>query len=547
MIGFNPGALVQGHQAGVSVATAQEELKMKKANFYQQHQMNEQSIQANDYALQKAERAEQSAKRIESDMQRMNLVKGISNAVKAKDFDATKDVLEELNILDLPIFKGEQLTPLQSSNDEDIDKAISYLDKSGKLDQFNIQPYILGEDGKPKQPNTLDQAEMLQAYENAQEMRKTLALELMNKGHLITNTKGDVLGLDDLGAVIGLGKRPQFNQNVDLVYSGLSELLASKQKGAGAQSTFGKFTADMQAMGVSDMDTITKLYHDVEKEPIVGKAIAKLKEDGKPLTTENIDEYVRAFKGTSKSDKGSGETTAPIAYDSMINSVTNALGKPVSNMSGRDVFAEVSKLPAESQGRLKAYAKEYFKESKEKLMDPIVLSKHLHTLKTLDMTDQEVLDSVQSAAGLSDVATNSIKKYFATDEGIEFTRTFKQSFNNLLSTSGKGHISKAELDNLQDAFGSLSASNEVVFNNFKSMITSMSKQLEAYESTSPIAANILYGKEIDTYNLVLDALNRASGDTRQTTVNIDGVDTKITSDTDNVKVGDKTFNFSGGE
>lgn len=542
-MGFNPGAFVQGHQAGVDVVNAQEEMKMKKALFYQQHQLNQQSIDINNFAIEKAEEASLATKRVQNDMQRLEISKSITSALKAQDSKTTEEALEAINMSNFPILKGEILSPVK-----DVDAAVRYLDKSGKFDQFNVKPYIIEADGKIRTPNELNQSEMLQAYENAQNMKKQIAQEFIAKGHLITNTKGDVVGLDDLGGMIGLGSRPQFNQYVDQVYAGLRDKLPDMQQGGfEAKSAFGKFVQDMSALGMTDMEEISKYYQDTEKQPLLAIAVSMMNRDNVPLTPENIDRYVKGLKGTMSEPAGSGKTTAPMAYDRMIENISTTLGKEVADMKGKDVFMEMSTLPQEQQGRMKAYAKEFFKESGEKLMDTTTLSKHLHTLKELDNISPDMMESIKSASGMTDAAANKLIQYWGTDKGVEFTRQFKQTFNNLLSTSSKGHISNAELTNLQDAFGSLFKDDKVVFNNFRSMVNSMYSQVAAYETTAPIAGNVLYGQELRAYEAVLDTMEAIQKGSDKTTVTVNGKETSMIDSGNAVSVGEQTFNFGGGE
>ena len=210
-------------------------------------------------------------------------------------------------------------------------------------------------------------------------------------------------------------------------------------------------------------------------------------------------------------------TTAITAYDNMIGMAKDYKV----DFNQPEALVDYNKLPQEEQNRLKAAAKEYYKEAGEKLADPSVLARHLATIKSLNVDPANIDTSVKDAAGLGDAAFNSIKQYFTTGDGIEFKKQFTQTFNNLLMAGSKGQVNRAEVANLEKAFGGVKEANEVVFNNFQSMVTAMASKVRAYEVTSPTGAKILYGDQLTAYKEIEDMLNRiSSGDTetKQTTI-----------------------------
>ena len=270
--------------------------------------------------------------------------------------------------------------------------------------------------------------------------------------------------------------------------------------GADMKSTFGKFYSDMTQLGVPS-EQIPEMFSQVEKNPAYGQAVRNLAKRGLPLTQGNIDNEVRAIKGTGTS--GSGSKSAVGAFDAM----TGFLGEKKIDVNDPNFHAEYSKLETKDKAKAKAFAKDYFKQSGEKLMPPDQMGRHLKTLSDVNASPDQMAEQIKDAAGLGDVAGNAVKSYFTTGEGIEFARTFKQTFNNLLMIGSKGRISNAELDNLREAFGGLAESNAVVFNNFRSMIKTMQAGMDAYSTVSPIAGQILYGDEMKAYDTVISVLD----------------------------------------
>ena len=237
---------------------------------------------------------------------------------------------------------------------------------------------------------------------------------------------------------------------------------------------------------------------------IYNQAIENLVARGEEPTRANIDQEVRAIKGDIDAPD-SGDTPKGVAAYRGMTSFLKGKGVSLEPTKIREGY---SKLNTEDQGEANAFAKVYFAESKQKLMEPGILARHIKTLQDLDMTPANLDNAVKDAAGVGDVAINAMKKFFTSGAGIEFDRVFKQTFNNVLMTGAKGHISKAELENLQKAYGGLSESNKAVFNNFRSMVEAMQSQVEAYKSVNPIAAEILYGKELAAYEAVMTGMNQ---------------------------------------
>ncbi len=507
MGGFLAAGIGQGLEKGVAKVDAYDREQHRRQNIAQQMDMQNQQLQSN-LQTQSQQRQQSSGKyaayeqalsRQGEALQRMNqrYIKGEVTSGTRK-FAATGDVTHINNVLKDPqISKMFGVNRVSQPNREDptiinqAKKAISeakakQLETGGK--EVMGPPTAEGE-----QPS--EQSFLMVTPKEVQ--------NYLNNPLIVQDDKGNLLNMQEViistGSFDGMTERER--KNFDYQVSGLKDPGGGEP--AKAQSAFGKFRADMIGAGVAEKD-IPGMYSEMEKNPDYGQAMTNLKKRGLSPSQENIDNEVRAIKGTSKTDSSSGKATASSAYDKMIGTL-DKMGVDFNNPD-KALDSLESKSPIE-KGRAKASAKEFFKESGEKLMPPETLGKHLKTLTDVDASPAALAESVASASGLGDVAANTVKQFFSTDEGIEFSRVFKQTFNNLLTTGSKGHISQAELDNLTDAFGGLSGANEVVFNNFKSMLQTMKSQVDAYKVTSPVAAEVLYGKEMKAYDTVMSALD----------------------------------------
>lgn len=510
MRGVNLGAFVQGHEAGQDRQMKQEQLKMLK----QEHQQKMETYDLQQTQLghqnEKLEEVNQAQERLNQDFQRTNVDRFLSEGFKAENANSLQASVDAIN--NTPVMKGKKIFVPKAGNEDDVVNTVAYLRNKG----YAPEPYVTetDENGKVtyRKPNELDPGEMQKAIENAKFETTQIAEYLLDKGQLIKQENGNILGLEDIAAVTGhLDRYPNSRKINDEILTGIREKKSFGGQSTKMQSTFGKFFADLNGMGI-EPDQIVSMYSTVEKNPAYGQAIKNLGERELPLTQENIDREVRAIKGTLTDANGTGGSPNAItAYDSMVK-----MSKEYNLDFATDpdkAMENYYKLDTEKQGRLKAAAKDYFKESKEKLAEPVVLAKHLHTLSNLNISIETLDKSVKSAAGIGDNAVNAIKQFLTTDEGIEFKKKFKQTFNALLSTSNKGHISKAELDNLIDAFGGMALANETVFANFKSMVVAMKSQMDAYRETNPIAGKILYGTQMNAYDTLVDTLDAIDGTT----------------------------------
>lgn len=527
------GAAVQGYEAGLDRQNKQEMLKMQKEQFMQTSAMNQQTMDKNEQLLEQGRRLEEAQKRLKADADRKVLDDGLVEAFKSKTPQELNRSLEVVNQLD--IMKGQKLAGLTS---EDLQPAVKYLVAKG----MGTKPYIL-EDGKYRAPNELDPEEVQQARINASNDDKVLAQKYIDNAQLVKNPQtSQVAGLEDIASITGhFTRRPSSQIQNDEIIAGLRDKKKETGK-SGAESPFGKFFSDMQNLGIKDATTIQRMYSEIEKNPDYGQAISNLNARGLPTTQDNLNREMQAIKGTipkpDKPDKPAPEkTTATTAYRDMII-LSDKLGV---DFSKPDAMEKFNKLDVVSQDAMKSAAKELFKNSGEQLARTDILAKHLHTLASLNVSPESLDESIKSAAGLGDVTINGIKQYFTTDSGIEFKKQFKQTFNSLLTTGSQGRVTNAELENLQDAFGSLSASNEAVFQNFKSMVVAMKSQIDAYSVTAPVAAKILYGKQINAYEQVLEMLDKADSGTLVTKK---GSDNTITTN-DGKKV--PGLNFKGAE
>ncbi len=508
MSGFLAAGIGQGLEKGVDRVDAYDKEQHRRKNVAQQMDMQNQQLQSNlqtqeqqrNQSAGKYAAYEQALARQGEALKRMNqrYIKGEVTS-GARKFVATGDVTHINNVLKDPqIAKMFGLGRVSQPNRDDpnvIRQAKKAVSEAKAKQLENGGKEVMG-------PPTADGEQP--SEESFLMVTDKDVDNYLNNQLIVQDDKGNLINMQEViistGSYDGMTERER--KNFDYQVSGLTDpnFGASSAK---AQSAYGKFRADMVAAGV-DEKAIPGMYSEMEKNPDYGQAIKNLGKRGLPATQENIDNEVRAIKGTSKTDNSTGETTATGAYDKMIG-ILGKMGVDF-NDPKKAKEALASKTPVEL-GRAKASAKEFFKKSGEKLIPPETLGKHLKTLSDVDASPTALAESITSASGLGDVAANSIKQFFSTDEGIEFSRVFKQTFNNLLTTGSKGHISKAELDNLTEAFGGLSGANDVVFNNFRSMIQTMKSQMDAYKVTSPVASEVLYGDEMAAYDTVMDALN----------------------------------------
>lgn len=509
MMGFNPGAFVQGHQAGVQqslqqeeMAMKQEQLAMQKKQFYLQAQQTKQELQKGDYVLAQMEELKQANQRLKADFFRQEVNDTLRDAIKASSPQELDIALEKINNSEL--MKGKTV---RSLTEADSDKAVKYVQSKG----WGNKPYIM-KDGKAVAPNELDPMEVSQALKNAQALDSQMALGLIGAGQLVVNSDGAVVGLEDIAAITGhFAKYPSSQKINDEILLGIREKLKTEKPGEfKAQSKAGKILSDAEKLGLKPED-LAQIEQTMDL-PEYSQAIKNLSQKGVALTQDNINREVQSIKGTiPQPQREPREPKEPETALSSYSKMVNLVDKAGLNPNAPDFAAKVNKLSTVDKGALQASAKEYFKESGEKLVDTSIIGKHIHTIRNLDMGALEMDKASKDATGLADTAINSVKRFFTSSEGIEFKKKTQQTFNSLLGTSTKGHISQAELDNLTEAFGSFKDSDEVAFSNFKSMVVAMKSQVDAYKQTSAVAGEILYGDLMTGYDKLMDVINTVEG------------------------------------
>ena len=509
---------VGGYEAGKNRQAMQEEMAMKKEQFKQQSAMNQQAMSMNeqtmtmqDQQIQALKDTNTAFKKSMQNMDRVNIQQGIADYG-----DNPTENLKRINATNLA--KG-LLKPGTDKETKDLLYKKGYNRVNYYFDKESGDPTTVDEKGlwalhKKAVNGDIEAISLIEQIDTNANKDEQDAINNY-KPYVISGKDGSVIDIEDIAMLTG---NRLSEKDAKALYKKAGMYVApvagdNISGGTKMQSSFGKFYADMSALGV-DSTKVSKMYMDMEKNPKYSQAIQNMIAAGETdFSTSNIDKYVKSIKGTTPAATSGGDKDAISAYDKMINMAKEYkvdFNKP-------EAMKQYNALPEIDKNRIKAAAKEYITKSGEELVKPAILGKHIDTLRMLGNDGEKARAALQDASGMGDVVANSFIKYFNSNDGIEFQKDFNLLFNNLLTAgSPGGHINKAEVDNLERAIGGLAASNDAVFKNFKSMVRSMNSQLEGTTRTAPIVGKILYGKELNAYKVLMEVLDSVDPDTKVT-------------------------------
>lgn len=251
---------------------------------------------------------------------------------------------------------------------------------------------------------------------------------------------------------------------------------------------------------------IEKKYNAQVKQPQIAASTDVINDDQTNIVSKKERlEAVRTVQG--KKDPlpaGSGpiKKDSVTRYDEMIN-----LAKKVKVDVEKPIYEQMEKLPLEEQGRLKAAAHSYTGVD-DKVIGNNALSKQLNTLNSFDFgnSTEEQVEEIKSGSGVGDQVWNSIAKFVSDPSGRTFQKVYRKTFNDLLMTSSKGHISQAELDNLTEAYSNLSDDQRLVMQDYRDMVQAVASPLFAAEAKNSIPVNIVYGEQLQNFKAIDNAL-----------------------------------------
>ena len=338
--------------------------------------------------------------------------------------------------------------------------------------------------------------------------------ELGKQGYIAFTPDGQAVDLMTLFSATGGAKAlPQSDYN-----KANQKVLGILQKPSGgykAQSGFGKYFADVLAQDPSyralyeaDPTRARKKaleeYTAREKQPQVGAAndIKYMPQEDKNVLKKDI----RTIQGKEHAPtSGSKKLTKNDKYELMVNEAKK-LKMPTDK--GYKIYDKYKNLSDEEQGRLNSFALSYLGDDDVKY-DRLV--KTLNTINSTDFGTADISEEIKEGAGIGDQVINKVVKFFAEPAGAVFQKQYKKVFNDLLTSNNSGHISQAEIENLKEAYASLNYDQRIVVKDFRGMISSVANNLMGLEKKNPLAANIVYGEQLNALkqidNVLVDVIN----------------------------------------
>lgn len=493
-------AFQQGKQAGQTYRANEQQMEQSAGTYQDQRLASAQSLknakqthaaneikmgqaknEADMYTDAKAEYDKGRARQVANNMFRL----GLDDIVNGIDMDFDK---QNKSITEMP--EWSEFTDI---------KSLRKFNPTSQTDVASAKQLILN-----GAPNTDDAA------------LEAAILRMGEDNLLVMDDKGKAQDYTSLGMLSGAGTGMS-NSEIQKVQQKQLDILPkefSSSGKSGFESKRGKFVNDwinqhpklVEAIGYEN--AVAKAddeYVKVEKSDIkAGEKVQAKAVAGGPTVVEQTESNAAAKGKFPPKPASSGpiKKDSVTRYDEMID-----LAKKVKVDVEKPIYEQMEKLPLEEQGRLKAAAHSYTGVD-DKVIGNNALSKQLNTLNSFDFgnSTEEQVEEIKSGSGVGDQVWNSIAKFVSDPSGRTFQKVYRKTFNDLLMTSSKGHISQAELDNLTEAYSNLSDDQRLVMQDYRDMVQAVASPLFAAEAKNSIPVNIVYGEQLQNFKAIDNAL-----------------------------------------
>ena len=221
MIGFDPGAIVDGHEAGQNRQNKQEQMKMAKEQHYQKTQMNNQAMNMQDLQIQQL----QTQVTAQDKLQKVEQAKQIRSATSLAFNDGTQKT-SQASVEALNLARGETGTsdPMRLPSMSEFktrDTTMKYLDAKG----YSLKPFLIDPETGEKTEHTdsgYNNPSDIKAKENAEKENMALANSMNDAGLLIQTQDGQVMGFEDIGVATGMFKvMPETERRLTEILAGV--------------------------------------------------------------------------------------------------------------------------------------------------------------------------------------------------------------------------------------------------------------------------------------------------------------------------------------